>query len=215
MTSETIARQPKGIRTGGQFAATAHAEPGFSLAPNSIRAELAAIDAPLVWTDPVTGEKTLGRSIGEVDNGRIGFQVPGSTVPFTAVPVNELELAPPAPAKPPVKFIETQRRIRGHNFFAPKAVMSKIPGIGATDDIPFENKKVHLHYFTGAADWYLMELDQKTGKAFGFLNPSGNGGHWGYVSLPDLEKVNVGGYRVVERDCHFSQGNLDQVTRHR
>lgn len=215
MTSETIARQPKGIRTGGQFAATAHAEPDFSLTPKSRREELTAIDTVLVWTDPATGKKTLGRSIGEVDNGDIGFQAPGSGAPFMAVPAHELELAPPAPPAPPVKFTETQRRIRGHNFFPPKAVMTKVPGIGETEDIPFEDKKVHLHYFTGAADWYLMEVDQKTGKAFGFLNPSGNGGHWGYVSLPDLEKFNGGGYRVVERDCHFSQGNLAQVTRHR
>jgi hypothetical protein len=33
MSTDTTARQPKGIRAGGQFAATAHAEPDVSLAP--------------------------------------------------------------------------------------------------------------------------------------------------------------------------------------
>jgi hypothetical protein len=35
MTSDTTARQPKGVPVGGQFAATAHAEPELSLAPSS------------------------------------------------------------------------------------------------------------------------------------------------------------------------------------
>lgn len=58
-------------------------------------------------------------------------------------------------------------------------------------------------------------MDPASGKAFGFLNPDGRGGHWGYVNLPDLDKVNMGGYRVVERDCHFTQGTVWQVTRNR
>jgi hypothetical protein len=213
--STDMKRQPRGIPVGGQFAATTRAESGIVLAASPAGQELSVIDTALVWTNPETGEKVLGRSIGEVDNGHIGFQVPGSTVPFTPVPAEQLELAPPMPPAPPVKFVESQRRIRGHNFFAPKAVMSKVPPIGATEDVPFEDKKVHLHYFTGAADWYLMEVDQTTGKAFGFLNPQGTGGYWGYVDLPGLEKVNLGGYRVVERDCHFSQGNLAHATKYR
>ena len=177
------------------------------------RAALSKLDTPVLWTNPLTGDKVTGRSIGEVDQGHFGIQVPGQGG-FTAVPAEQLTVQPEAP-RPPVKFIESQRRIRGHNFFAPKAVVSKVPALGATQDVPFEDKKVHLHYFTSAGDWYLTEMDQSTGKAFGFLNPDGRGGHWGYVSIPDLEKVNLGGYRVVERDCHFTQGNLRQVTLHR
>lgn len=243
MTSETAARQPKGLPIGGQFAATVHREPDVALAPTledfsfdhedspfdgerdgelTVDEEAAArhreamspIDTPVIWTHPLTGEKVLGRSLGEVDKGLFAFQVPAEGG-FIPVAPGQLELAPPTPPRAPVKFTETQRRIRGHNFFAPKAVMAKVPPLGATEDIPFEDKKIHLHYFTGGADWYLTEMDQSTGKAFGFLNPSGNGGHWGYVDLPDLEAVNVGGYRVVERDCHFSQGNLAHATRYR
>lgn len=210
---------PRG--TAGRFTETHHAESGVALRGPSGDAghfsSLTPIDTPVIWTDPVTGAKTTGRSIGEVDGGNIGFQVPGSAVPFTAVPAGQLELAPPAPEAPPVKFTETQRKTRGHNFYAPKAVMAKVPGLGATNDVPLEDKKFHLHYFTGgAANWYIAEVDQKTGRAFGLMDPSGRGdGSWGYISLPDLEAVHLGRNLspVVERDCYFSQGNLAHINR--
>jgi Protein of unknown function (DUF2958) len=174
---------------------------------------IAPVDAPVIWTDPRTGEKVMGRSLGGIGGGNFAFQIPGEGG-FRAVSGNELQPAPPAPASP-VKLAETQRRIRGHNFFPPKAIMSKVPTLGATEDVPFEEKKFHLHYFAGgASNWYIAEVDPATGRAFGLLDPSGRGrGSWGYVDLRELEAVNLGGYRVVERDCYFSQGNLAHVTR--
>lgn len=157
---------------------------------------LTGIDTDVIWTNPETGEKVRGRSLGEIGGDKFAFQVPAEGG-FQVAKANELELAPPAPPGPPVKFIETQRKIRGHNFYAPKAILSKVPALGATEGTALEDKKVHLHYFTGGADWYIMEVDPSTGRAFGFLNPNGQGGHWGFVSLPDLEKFNAGGYRVV------------------
>jgi hypothetical protein len=173
-----------------------------------------AIDTPVIWTNPATGEKTRGRSLGPIGGDTVAFQVP-AVGGFSVAKAHELELAPPAPPAPPVKLAETQRRIRGHNFYAPKKVMSKVPALGATEDVPFEEKKFHLHYFAGgAANWYIAEVDQTTGRAFGLMDPSGRGrGSWGYVDLRELEAVNLGGYRVVERDCYFSQGNLAHVTR--
>lgn len=96
MTSGIVTRQPRGIRIGGQFAATVHAEPAVSLVAPSL----------------------------------------------------------PAPPAAPAKFAETQRKIRGHNFYAPKKVLSKVPALGSTEDIPFEEKKFHLYYFAGgASNW--------------------------------------------------------------
>lgn len=175
---------------------------------------LSGIDTPVIWTDPATGDQVLGRSLAPSGEGNFFFEVPGKSG-FSWVPGRELELAPPAPPAPPVKLAETHRKIRGHNFYAPKSILSKVPGLGATDGIPLEEKKFHLHYFTGgAANWYIAEFDPKTGKAFGLMDPSGRGdGSWGYVNLPDLEEYNPSGYRVIERDCYFSQGNLAHINR--
>ncbi|MET4143796.1 DUF2958 domain-containing protein [Arthrobacter sp. UYCo732] len=178
------------------------------------RDAISMIDTPLIWTDPATGEKILGRSLGEIGGDKIALQVP-AVGGFTVAKATDLELAPPAPPAPPVKLAETNRRIRGHNFYAPKTILSKVPALGATSDVPLEEKKFHLHYFTGgAANWYIAEFDPATGRAFGLMDPSGRGdGSWGYVSLPELETFNPSGYRVIERDCYFSQGNLTHINR--
>lgn len=175
---------------------------------------LSAVDTQVIWSDPATGAKVHGRSLAPSGDGSFFFEVPGKSG-FSWVPGHELELAPSAPPAAPVKLAETNRRIRGHNFYAPKAILSKVPALGSTEDVPFEEKKFHLHYFTGgAANWYIAELDPKTGKAFGLMDPSGRGdGSWGYVDLPDLEAYNPSGYRVIERDCYFSQGNLAHINR--
>lgn len=177
---------------------------------------ISPIDTPVIWTDPASGEKTLGRSLGPIGGDNFAFQVP-AVGGFSVARGHELERAPAAPPAPPVKLAETNRKIRGHNFYAPKAVLSKVPALGSTEDVPFEKKKFHLHYFTGgAANWFIAEFDPKTGKAFGLMDPSGRGnGSWGYVDLPELEAYNPGGFRVVERDCYFSQGNLAHVMKGR
>ncbi|GAA4032716.1 hypothetical protein GCM10023063_15050 [Arthrobacter methylotrophus] len=178
------------------------------------REAISPTDTPVIWTDPTTGEKVHGRSLGTIGGDNFAFQIPGKRG-FGVAKAHELELAPKAAPVPPVKLVETQRRIRGHNFFAPKAIMSKVPALGATENVPLEEKKFHLHYFAGgAANWYIAEVDPATGRAFGLMDPSGRGrGSWGYVDLRELEAVNLGGFRVVERDCYFSQGNLTHVTR--
>jgi len=216
MTTTSQSRVLPGVPSGGEFSATAHSDTVVSLGQPAVttahRAALAVLDAPVFWNDPVSGEKIRGRSLGPIGNDNYAVQVP-SEGGFNVAIAHDLELAPPAPPAPPVKFTETHKRIRGHNFYAPKAVMKKVPALGATEDVPFEDKKFHLHYFTGgASNWFIAEVDPATGRAFGLMDPSGRGdGSWGYVSLPELEAFNPSGYRVIERDCYFSQGNLAHV----
>ena len=62
-----------------------------------------------------------------------------------------------------------------------------------------------LHYFDtkGAADWYIFEMDQDTGQAFGFTTLSGDFNdpyaEWGYIDLFDLCKSSR-----INLDLHFS-----------
>ncbi|MCU6479017.1 DUF2958 domain-containing protein [Arthrobacter sp. A2-55] len=169
--------------------------------------------ARVVWTHPSTGDHALGTSKGLEDNGVLtAVRLDSGAV--RSVFADELEpeeSALAAAAKP----AETQRRIRGHNFYAPKSDRKKIPALGETDGAPFPEKVVHLHYFTGAADWYVTELDPITNEAFGYSDPTGRGGEWGYIPLAELEAVNLGGYRVVERDCYFTPNTFSSITAER
>ena len=62
-----------------------------------------------------------------------------------------------------------------------------------------------LHYFDtmGAADWYIFEVDQETGEAFGFTTLSGDiadpNAEFGYFDLYDLCKV-----ARINLDLHFA-----------
>ncbi len=124
----------------------------------------------------------------------------------------------PQPSSP---LVETQYDRRGHNFYPPVDDRKAIPGLGETAGTPIEEIVVHYKIFGGATDFWVTELDEETGEAFGFMSVGGRAS-WTYAYLPELEAVNVppGGARrsgaitflqpglVLERECHTSPETL-------
>lgn len=126
---------------------------------------------------------------------------------------------------------ETQRRTRGHRFYAPQAEQRKVPVIGATRETPEADRVVALHYFTGAFDLWVTEMDCDTGRTYGLLSLDGGvTRQWSTVSLPALEAIrpsgtiqptgategvtHVGALRwVVERDCFWSPVKVADIRR--
>lgn len=100
---------------------------------------------------------------------------------------------------------QTNRKRRGHDFWPTSATVRKIPGLYQTEDVPVDEKIVHLHYFGPSQDFYIVEVDPETGLAFGFAELFGPGtGEWGLIYLPELEEVLAhGGLSIIERDCFF------------
>ena len=70
---------------------------------------------------------------------------------------------------------------------------------------------VHLHYFTGSADWYITErdLDGPQHQAFGLTDLFGDGGELGYISIAELIRYGA------ELDLHFAPRTLATVRRER
>ncbi len=66
----------------------------------------------------------------------------------------------------------------------------------------------YLHYFSGAADWWITEKDMETEQrqAFGYVD-LGYGGELGYVSL-----VELCGVATVELDLHWTPKTLREIT---
>ena len=102
-------------------------------------------------------------------------------------------------------FTQTNRARRGQDFLPPQEILCRIPGLYETEHTSRARKKVYVHYFLGTCDWWIVELEQETGIAFGFacLGNSQSAG-WGFISLVELEEIAVGplGF-VVERDDHW------------
>lgn len=82
-----------------------------------------------------------------------------------------------------------------------------------------KDKIVHLHYFVGGSDWWLVELDDEDRIGFGYVSLASHpdGREWGYVDLDELAEVfippsstpGVGTATaiqppvIVERDLHW------------
>src|SRR5215204_6459229 len=96
---------------------------------------------------------------------------------------------------------EVNRRLRGHDFLPAWEALTAVPLLRATEHVPLAEKIIHLHFFIGACDWYVAELDDDTWEAFGHADlGDAQNAEWGYFSLPELEAVVVGPGFVVERD---------------
>ncbi|WP_327393787.1 DUF2958 domain-containing protein (plasmid) [Streptomyces sp. NBC_01186] len=109
------------------------------------------------------------------------------------------------------RFPETNREIRGHDFYPPEGILSQIPPLYATEDVPLLDTEVHLHYFAGGMDWYVAELDPESGLAFGWACITD--GEWGYFTLPEIEELRIQGLFVIERDLSFGKKRAGDIIR--
>lgn len=94
---------------------------------------------------------------------------------------------------------EVHRAQRGYMFYPIAA-----PSLRSTEPIDAPDKQIVEHYFVGACDWFVAEVDVSTGLAFAFccLGDPANA-EWGYVSLVELESIRVEPGFVVDRDMHW------------
>ena len=79
--------------------------------------------------------------------------------------------------------------------------LDQIPRLYETENIPTENKLIHLHFFIGGCDWYMAEYDGDD-LFFGFaiLNSDFEMAEWGYISFDELKSISVHG---IEIDCEM------------
>ena len=97
---------------------------------------------------------------------------------------------------------ESNARRRGHRFLTTDMLRST-PAPYATESVALANKRLVAHYFVGACDWYVVELDRATGDAFGHADLGLGFPEWGWFNLVELEQLLVNGLFVVERDLDF------------
>lgn len=74
---------------------------------------------------------------------------------------------------------------------------------------------VHLHYFTGGADWFIYEKDMETKdepgqhQAFGLADLYGDGGELGYISIVELLA------NGAELDLYWTPKTLGEIRKKR
>lgn len=106
--------------------------------------------------------------------------------------------------------------MRGHDWLPKADVLDAIPDLYGTEPIPLVDKTLHLHYFVGACDWYIAELDVDLRTAFGFVNLGDpNNAEWGDINLHELRSAAVthpsGLVLYVERDLLWTPTKAGEV----
>jgi len=99
--------------------------------------------------------------------------------------------------------------LRGYDWNPSEDYLRRVPALYATEDVPLVQKQVFLHYFCGACDWYVVELDEERRIAFGWMNLGDDqNAELGYFDLNELRDLLVRGPHnlpvVVERDLYFT-----------
>lgn len=85
-----------------------------------------------------------------------------------------------------------------------KRQLQALPKLCSTEKTPMSEKLIHMHFFIGGCDWYITEFSATDGLMFGFaiLNNDIECAEWGYVSLKELQAINIRGIQV-DRDLHW------------
>ena len=89
---------------------------------------------------------------------------------------------------------------------------AKIPPLYSQENVKLEERIIHTKFFFPAGNWTWFitegEQDGDDFRMFGFV--IGFEKEWGYISLNELEAINVKGL-TVERDLYFDPGTFRDV----
>ena len=90
--------------------------------------------------------------------------------------------------------------------------LAGIPPLYQTENIPNRQKIIHMHFFLGASDWFVVEYDgDDTFFGFVILNDDEVNAEWGYFSLSELLEVCFLGFEV-DRDIYWEPVLAGDVT---
>ena len=93
-----------------------------------------------------------------------------------------------------------------------KEELAKLPRLYETETLPLKDKMVHLHFFLGGCDWYVVEFDGED-LFFGYavLNCDDEMAEWGYISFQELKALKVSPGIEVDRDLHWQPRKASDV----
>ena len=92
-----------------------------------------------------------------------------------------------------------------------KKQLEKIPKLYETENILLKDKIIHMHFFIGGCDWYIIEYNGDD-LFFGYalLNGDTDCAEWGYISFRELKSINISGFEV-DRDLHWEPKTAQDI----
>ena len=103
--------------------------------------------------------------------------------------------------------------------------LSKLPRLYETEEIPLQEKMIHMHFFLAGCDWYIAEYDKEENLFWGYaiLNGDTEMAEWGYISYQELKELKVRaiikgipgaecrGFFEVDRDVHWKPTRASEI----
>ena len=93
-----------------------------------------------------------------------------------------------------------------------KEQLDKLPRLYETEDVPLKDKLIHIHFFLGGCEWYIVEYDGED-LFFGYtiLNNDYDNGEWGYISFKELKEITLWPGIEVEFDLYWTVCKASQI----
>jgi hypothetical protein len=83
--------------------------------------------------------------------------------------------------------------------------LSQIPKLYETEHISLEDKIIYQHFFIFGCDWFICEYDgEDLFWGFCILNQDLFNSEWGYISLAEMQSLNIGGIET-DTDLYWKQ----------
>ena len=91
--------------------------------------------------------------------------------------------------------------------------LEKLPRLYETENIPSEDKIIHMHFFLGGSDWYMAEYSPKERIFFGYtiLNQDYYNSEWGYTSLDEMVNLKTSQGFEIDRDLHWKHKRFKDI----
>lgn len=91
--------------------------------------------------------------------------------------------------------------------------LARLPRLYDTENIPLEEKIIHLHFFIGACDWYIAEYDGDD-LFWGYANLGDDqNAEWGYISFRELREIKVRRVIEIDNDLYWKPKKFGEIRR--
>ena len=92
--------------------------------------------------------------------------------------------------------------------------LRKLSPLYSTENTPWEDTMIQMHFFLGGCDWYVAEYgpEERIFFCYAILNDDFMNSEWGYSSFDELRAVNVRGVEV-DRDLHWNARKASEIER--
>ncbi len=94
-----------------------------------------------------------------------------------------------------------------------KEQLALLPRLYETENIPLEEKIIHIRFFLGGCDWYIAEYDgDDIFWGYVILNDDYLYAEWGYSSLAELMAIKTNELEI-DRDIYWQPRKASEIER--